>query len=163
MIADLAVKHRLPAIYNEREFVQVLIAMSPDVIVVVGAPATTMLAKLTNTIPIIFISAGDPVMAGNVQSFAHPSRNITGFVNFEVSINGKYLQLLKDIAPQVTRVAVVQSGTSLWRDDLSVIHPLPLLRPCHQCPHRCPTEPCNELAPSHLQSPRLKIGDVTNH
>ena len=59
-------------------------------------------------------------MAGNVQSFARPSSNITGFVAFEASINGKYLQLLKAIAPQVTRVAVVQSRTSLWRDDFSI-------------------------------------------
>jgi putative ABC transport system substrate-binding protein len=79
-----------------RPYAEARIAMSPDVIVVVGEPVTTMLAKLTDTISIIFISSGDPVSAGNVQSFAHPSGNITGFVLFEASINGKYLQLLKD-------------------------------------------------------------------
>jgi putative ABC transport system substrate-binding protein len=86
-----------------------LVRASPDAIYVAPATAVQVLQSLTKSIPIVFYQNGDPVQAGTVQSLAHPGGNITGFVNFEPSINGKYLQLLKDIAPQMTRVAVVQT------------------------------------------------------
>jgi putative ABC transport system substrate-binding protein len=105
-----------------RPYAEALVSLMPDVIIVTtGSPTAVMLGKLTNTIPIVFLGSGDPVLAGSVQSFAHPGGNITGFINFEASMNGKYVQLLKDIAPQVTRVAVLQTQTSSWRDDFSVV------------------------------------------
>jgi putative ABC transport system substrate-binding protein len=105
-----------------RPYAEALVRLMPDVIIVTnGTPTAVMLGKLTNTIPIIYTGSGDPVLAGSVQSFAHPGGNITGFITFEASINGKYVQLLKDIAPQVTRVAVLQTQTSSWRDDFSVV------------------------------------------
>src|SRR6202035_2977105 len=70
---------------------------------------------------IVFIQSGDPVQAGSVQGFARPGSNFTGFMSFESTINAKYLQLLKDIAPNVTRVAVMQFENSTWRGDFSVI------------------------------------------
>jgi putative ABC transport system substrate-binding protein len=79
------------------------------------------LQRLTSTIPIVFIQNGDPVQGGSVQSLAHPGGNITGFLGFEPSINSKYLQLLKDMAPQVTRVSVLQTQASSWRGDFAVI------------------------------------------
>ena len=80
-----------------------------DVIFVATAPAVQVLQRLTSTIPIVTMESGDPVQAGIVQSLARPGGNITGFQGFDRSINTKYLQLLKDIAPRTTRVAVVQT------------------------------------------------------
>ena len=98
-----------------------LAALAPDVIFVDGAPAVAAMRELARTVPIVFIQSGDPVQAGSVQGFARPGSNFTGFVSFESTINAKYLQLLKDIAPNVTRVAVMQFENSTWRGDFSVI------------------------------------------
>jgi putative ABC transport system substrate-binding protein len=92
-----------------RPHAEALIRAGPDLIYATPAGAVQVLQKLTGTIPIVFVQNGDPVKAGTVQSLARPGGNITGFVGFEPSINARYLQLLKDIAPQVTRVGVLQS------------------------------------------------------
>jgi putative ABC transport system substrate-binding protein len=86
-----------------------LVRTTPDIIYASPATAVQVLQRLTSSIPIVFFQSADPVRAGSVQSLAHPGGNITGFVGFEPSINSKLLQLLKDIAPQVTRVAVLQT------------------------------------------------------
>jgi putative ABC transport system substrate-binding protein len=88
---------------------EALVRAAPDIIYANPATAVQVLQRLNSTIPIVFIQSGDPVQAGTVQSLARPGGNITGFLNFEPSINTKYLQLLKDIAPRMTRVAVVQT------------------------------------------------------
>jgi putative tryptophan/tyrosine transport system substrate-binding protein len=98
-----------------------LAALAPDVIFVDGAPAVAAMREQARTVPIVFIQSGDPVQAGSVQGFARPGTNFTGFMSFESTINAKYLQLLKDIAPNVTRVAVMQFENSTWRGDFSVI------------------------------------------
>jgi putative tryptophan/tyrosine transport system substrate-binding protein len=100
---------------------EALVRAAPDVISAFGATAVQVLQRLTSTIPIVFFQNGDPVQGGSVQSLAHPGGNITGFVGFEPSINAKYLQLLKDMAPQVTRVSVLQTQASSWRGDFAVI------------------------------------------
>ena len=100
---------------------EALIRAAPDVIYTTPATAVQVLQRLTSTIPIVFNQNGDPVQAGTVQSLARPGGNITGFLTSEPSINTKYLQLLKDIAPQVTRVAVLQTEASAWRGDFAVI------------------------------------------
>jgi putative ABC transport system substrate-binding protein len=82
-----------------------LISLAPDVIVAHGTPALTALHRATRTIPIVFTSVIDPVGAGYVQSLALPGGNITGFSTFEPEIGGKWLELLKEIAPGVSRVA----------------------------------------------------------
>ena len=82
-----------------------LISLAPDVIVAHGTPALTALYRATRTIPVVFVSVIDPVGAGYVQSLALPGGNITGFSTFEPEIGGKWLELLKEIAPGVSRVA----------------------------------------------------------
>src|ERR1700730_5702656 len=98
-----------------------LVRAAPDVIFANAATAVQVLQKLTRTIPIVFDQNGDPVQAGSVQSLARPGGNLTGFVTSEPSINTKYLQLLKEMAPQMTRVAVLQTQASSWRGDFEVI------------------------------------------
>jgi putative tryptophan/tyrosine transport system substrate-binding protein len=78
-----------------------------DAITTVGTPELMAAARETHTIPIVFISVSDPVGLGFVASLAHPGGNITGFANFEPAIGGKWLELLKEIAPGVTRVALL--------------------------------------------------------
>ena len=94
-----------------------LVALAPDVILASGSSAVTQLQPLTRTVPIVFPLATDPVGAGFVESLARPGGNITGFMNFEYGMGGKWLELLKQIAPNVTRAAVLRdiavgSGTS---------------------------------------------------
>jgi putative ABC transport system substrate-binding protein len=86
-----------------------LIALGPDVIVSWGNPAIAMLQKATQTIPIVFVGASDPAESGFVTNLGRPGGNITGFQNFESAIGGKWLDLLKEIAPGVRRVAFVYS------------------------------------------------------
>jgi putative tryptophan/tyrosine transport system substrate-binding protein len=100
---------------------EALVRAAPDVIYARPATAVQALQRLTHTIPIVFVQSGDPVQGGSVQSLARPGSNMTGFVVFEPSINTKYLQLLKEIAPQVTRVSVLQTQASSWRGDFTVI------------------------------------------
>jgi len=99
-----------------------LLGLAPDVIVAEPGPAAEVFQRLTTTIPIVFITATDPVEAGYVQSFAHPGGNMTGFTLFEASLNSKWLELLKEIAPTVTRVAVLDPGaTARGRRDFAMI------------------------------------------
>jgi putative ABC transport system substrate-binding protein len=84
-----------------------LIALSPDVIFVTTNPAAAVLTKATRTIPIVFASVSDSVGSGFVASIAHPGGNVTGFHNFEPSIAAKWLEVLKQMAPGVRRVAVL--------------------------------------------------------
>jgi putative tryptophan/tyrosine transport system substrate-binding protein len=86
-------------------FATELISLTPDVIVAHGTPALTALHRATRTIPVVFVSVIDPVGAGYVQSLAVPGGNITGFSTFEPEIGGKWLELLKEIAPGLSRVA----------------------------------------------------------
>jgi putative tryptophan/tyrosine transport system substrate-binding protein len=85
-----------------------LVALNPDVILTVGGSELKPLQELTSTVSIVFVQTSDPVGAGFVDSLARPGHNITGFSVFEFSIGGKWLGLLKEIAPRVTRVAVLQ-------------------------------------------------------
>jgi putative ABC transport system substrate-binding protein len=82
-----------------------LISLAPDVIVAHGTPALGALHRATRTIPVVFVSVIDPVGAGYVQSLALPGGNISGFSTFEPEIGGKWLELLKEIAPGLSRVA----------------------------------------------------------
>ena len=83
-----------------------LVALAPDVILTIGSAAVGPLQQATRTVPIVFVNAPDPVGAGFVQSMARPGGNITGFSNFEYSMSGKWAELLKQIAPNVTRALV---------------------------------------------------------
>jgi putative tryptophan/tyrosine transport system substrate-binding protein len=83
-----------------------LAALAPDVIVAHAATTVGPLLQATRTVPVVFPAIVDPVGAGFVNSLARPGGNATGFMNFEYSIGGKWLELLKEIAPGMTRVAV---------------------------------------------------------
>ncbi|MEX2036930.1 MAG: ABC transporter substrate-binding protein, partial [Xanthobacteraceae bacterium] len=96
-----------------------LVALAPDVILAHGASTVRTLLQATRTVPIVFPIAGDPVAAGFVDSLARPGGNATGFMTAEFSMGGKRLELLKEIAPSVTRAAILRdstqgSGTSLF-------------------------------------------------
>jgi putative ABC transport system substrate-binding protein len=97
-----------------------LAALKPDVILAVSSQALQPLQRETDSIPIVFTQIADPVGSGFVASLAHPGGNITGFTPAEFSLYGKLLEVLKEIAPQVARVAVVLNPeqtpqTGLWR------------------------------------------------
>ena len=91
-----------------RRYAAELVALAPDVILATGAPAWRPLLQATRTVPIVFVHVPDPVGAGFVESLARPGGNATGFIQFEYGISGKWLELLKEIAPGVTRVAVLR-------------------------------------------------------
>src|SRR4051812_2160731 len=80
--------------------------LAPDVILVYGGSTVGPLLQVTRTVPIVFPVTVDPVGAGFVDSLARPGGNATGFMNFEYSISAKWLELLKQIAPAVSRIAV---------------------------------------------------------
>jgi putative tryptophan/tyrosine transport system substrate-binding protein len=85
-----------------------LVALSPDVILVSSTPAVSAMQTATQTIPVVFTQVADPVSAGIVASLAKPGGNITGFMVFDYEIAAKWLELLKEIAPNVTRVGVIR-------------------------------------------------------
>ena len=95
-----------------RRYAAELVALSPDVIFSIGGLPTTSLQQATRTIPIVFMNVADPVGAGFVESMAHPGGNTTGFMTTEYSIGGKWAELLKQIAPHVTRALVFRDPTS---------------------------------------------------
>ena len=91
-----------------RKYAAELVALAPDVILAQGAVTVQPLLQLTRVVPIVFVGTTDPVGAGFAASLARPGTNATGFSLFEFSVGGKWLDLLKQIAPRVTRVAVVR-------------------------------------------------------
>src|SRR5713101_6340723 len=95
-----------------RRYAAELVALAPDVIMTVGSVTIGPVQQATRTIPIVFVNVADPVGAGFVQSLARPGGNATGFTNFEYSMSGKWVELLKQIAPRVTRAAVLRDPTA---------------------------------------------------
>jgi putative tryptophan/tyrosine transport system substrate-binding protein len=93
---------------RNRRYAAELVALAPDVILATGSSAVAALQQATRTVPIVFVQVIDPVGAGYVASLARPGGNATGFSLFEYGISGKWLELLKEIAPRVTRVAVLR-------------------------------------------------------
>jgi putative tryptophan/tyrosine transport system substrate-binding protein len=90
-----------------KQFAKELVALKPDVILANSTPVTAALQRETTDIPIVFVIVSDPVGAGFVASLARPGGNITGFINFEDSMGGKWLELLKEVAPAVKRAAIM--------------------------------------------------------
>jgi putative tryptophan/tyrosine transport system substrate-binding protein len=95
---------------NIRRHAAELAALGPDVILATGTSTVGPLLQATRTVPIVFPAIGDPVGAGFVDSLARPGGNATGFMSYEYSLSGKWLELLKQIAPGVTRVAVLRDA-----------------------------------------------------
>ena len=100
-----------------------LAALAPDVILAHGASTVGPLLQATRTVPIVFPVVADPVGAGFVDSLARPGGNATGFMTFEYSLSGKWLELLKQIAPGVTRVAVLRDPATAHRNRPVRRHP----------------------------------------
>ena len=93
---------------NSRRYAAEMVALAPDVILTGGSAATAAVQEATRTLPIVFVNVSDPVGAGYVASLARPGGNVTGFSFVEYGMSGKWLELLKEIAPRVTRVAVLR-------------------------------------------------------
>ena len=91
-----------------RKYAPELVALAPNVILVVGGTATGELQRATRTIPIVFVGTTDPVNRGLIESMARPGGNTTGFIEYEFGLCGKWLELLKQIAPKVSPVMVVR-------------------------------------------------------
>ena len=110
---NLQIDYRLAAGHPDRlrEYAAELAALAPDVILASGSLTIASLLQATRTIPIVFVNITDPVGAGFVQSLARPGGNATGFTNFEYSMSGKWVELLKQIAPRATRVAVLRDSS----------------------------------------------------
>jgi ABC-type uncharacterized transport system substrate-binding protein len=107
---NLRIEHRWAAGDAERmrRYAAELVALAPDVMLATGAAGVAPVLHATRTVPVVFVLVPDPVGAGFVDSLARPGGNATGFVQFEYAISGKWLELLKEIAPGVTRVAVLR-------------------------------------------------------
>src|SRR5215813_3594957 len=103
-----------------RKYAIELVALAPDVILASGNAAAAPVLQATRTVPIVFVIVPDPVGAGFVDSLPQPGGNATGFLAFEYGLSGKWLELLKDIAPGVTRVAVLRDpALARWKIDSS--------------------------------------------
>ena len=97
---------------RDRKFAAELVALSPDVILASGTLSVTALQRVTHTLPIVFVRVSDPVGAGVVDTLARPSGNVTGFMNFEYSLSGKWLEVLKQIVPRLTHAAVLRDSAN---------------------------------------------------
>jgi putative ABC transport system substrate-binding protein len=95
-----------------RKYAAELVALAPDVVLAAGAPVAKTVQRANRTIPIVFANAADPLGSGIVVSLARPGGNATGFTIFEFSMGGKWLELLKQIAPRVARVAVLRDSSN---------------------------------------------------
>jgi putative tryptophan/tyrosine transport system substrate-binding protein len=106
---NLSIDYRWSVYSNERAraVAAELMTLSPDLILTMGTTALRAAQQVTRTVPIVFTIVYEPVAQGFAQSLAHPGGNITGFSNVEPTIGGKWLELLKEIAPSITRVAFI--------------------------------------------------------
>jgi putative ABC transport system substrate-binding protein len=94
---------------SERRYASELVALAPDIVLASGTLSVTALQRVGGTMPIVFVGVTDPVGAGFVDSLARPGGNITGFMIYEYNLSGKWLELLKQISPNVARVVVIRN------------------------------------------------------
>jgi putative tryptophan/tyrosine transport system substrate-binding protein len=109
---NLRIDHRVGANNAERirKHAVELAALAPDVIISAGASSVGPLLQATRSVPVVFVNTADPVGAGYAESLARPGGNATGFMAFEYSLSGKWLELLKQIAPGVTRAGILRDA-----------------------------------------------------
>jgi len=107
---NIRIDYRWPAGNTDdiRKYAAELVSLAPDVVVASTSIAVSALQRLTHSVPIVFVNVIDPVGAGLVASLARPAGNATGFTLFEYGVSGKWLELLKEIAPRLTRAAVLR-------------------------------------------------------
>jgi putative tryptophan/tyrosine transport system substrate-binding protein len=111
---NVRIDYRAAALDSDavRTYAAEIIATRPDVVLAAGATITAALQRASRSVPIVFVNATDPVGGGLVASLARPGGNTTGFTQFEFGLSAKWLELLKDIAPAITRVAVIRDPTA---------------------------------------------------
>ena len=97
---------------RDRKYAAELVALAPDVILAAGTLSVTALERASHTLPIVFVEVSDPVGAGVVTNLAHPGGSTTGFMLFEYSLSAKWIELLKQVAPNVGRAAVIRDATN---------------------------------------------------
>lgn len=107
----LNVHRTSPRIAEIRKHVDELLAGKPDVVVTSGSTTTGPLLQANNTVPVVFTGAVDPMGAGLVESLSQPGGNATGFMMFDYSLSGKWLEILKQVAPGVTRAGIIRDST----------------------------------------------------
>jgi putative tryptophan/tyrosine transport system substrate-binding protein len=116
---DYRAAGRDPELYHK--YAEELVALAPDVVLAGGAPALAALQQVTRRLPIVFANATDSAGDSYLGRLARPGRNTTGFVNFEPRFGWKLLELLKQLAPQVTRVAILRSALSIGTGQMGAI------------------------------------------
>ena len=106
---DIHIEYRYAAAEPARfkAYAAELVGLAPDILLATTAPSATALHSLTRTIPIVFVLVPDPVGLGFVETFRRPGGNMTGFISFDAPIIGKWVQLLKEISPAISRVAAI--------------------------------------------------------
>jgi ABC-type uncharacterized transport system substrate-binding protein len=139
-----------------RKFVTELVASAPDVIVVSGSLAAGPMVRTTLNIPIVFLQVIDPVGSGLIESMAHPGGNVTGFMQFEYSLAGKWLELLKELAPNLSRVAVLRDATS--GPGIGQFAVIQAMAP----PHRVELSPINAGDPAEMERGIAAIARTPN-
>jgi putative tryptophan/tyrosine transport system substrate-binding protein len=107
---SLTIHRAAPKAADIRKHIDELLAGQPDLVVTTGGTTTGPLLQATNTVPVVFIAAVDPVGAGFVESLAHPGGNATGFMQFDYSLSGKWLEMLKQVAPTITRAGIIRDA-----------------------------------------------------
>src|SRR5271169_1814264 len=139
-----------------RKFVAELVASAPDVIVTSGSLTAGPMARATHNIPIVFLQVIDPVGSGLVESMAQPGGNVTGFMQFEYSLAGKWLELLKELAPNLSRVAVLRDATSA--PGIGQFAVIQAMAP----PHRVELSPINASDPAEMERGIAAIARTPN-
>jgi putative tryptophan/tyrosine transport system substrate-binding protein len=140
-----------------QRFAKDLVALQPDLILSNNTPTTATLLQQTHTIPIIFALNVDPVGSGFVASFPRPGGNVTGFTAMEGSLAGKWLELLKEIAPRVARVAFLFNPATATYAEYYLIPFKPPLRPSQwrRSPHLFTTRPSSKPSLPHRHARRM--------
>jgi putative tryptophan/tyrosine transport system substrate-binding protein len=139
-----------------RKFAAELVASAPDVIVTSGSQAAGPMVRATLNIPIVFLQVIDPVGSGFVASMAQPGGNVTGFMQFEYSLAGKWLELLKELAPNLSRVAVLRDAT--FGPGIGQFAVIQAMAP----PHRVELSPINAGDPAEMERGIAAIARTPN-
>jgi putative ABC transport system substrate-binding protein len=110
---NIKIEYRWPAadVASVRERVAELVALAPKVVLASGTPAVAALQQITPVVPVVFVNVVDPVGGGFVESLARPGGSVTCFTAFDYSISSKWLEMLKEIAPRMKRIAVVRDAS----------------------------------------------------
>jgi putative ABC transport system substrate-binding protein len=156
--SNLRIDHRSAPIEADRirKLAAELVALAPDVIMTSGNIVVAPMMQATRTIPIVLVQVVDPVGSGFVERMAKPGGNVTGFTQFEYSLAGKWLELLKEIAPNVSRVAVLRDATR--GPGIGQFAVIQSLAP----QHGVEVTPINALEPAEIERAITAIGKSQN-